>query len=77
MPSSPQVDDLTPPVYFQSQAAAAMVDMPPVPVGNSVAYEGELVEDTEAAGGLPHTQPATQQWVRPRMQYKFITAAML
>jgi len=25
---------------------------------------------------LPHTQPATQQWVRPQMKYKYITSAM-
>jgi len=75
-PSSPRVDDPAPPVYFQSQAAAAVVDMPPVPVGNPVAYEGELVEGAEAAGGSPHTRPATQHWVRPRMKYKYITAAM-
>jgi len=50
--------------------------MPPVPVSNPVASWGVQVEGAEAAGGSPHAPSAAQQWARPRMQYKYITAAM-
>ena len=63
-------------MQFQSQAAAAVVDMPPVPVSNPVASWGEQVEGAEAAGGLPHDPAAVLQWARPPMHYRYITAAM-
>ena len=46
--------------------------MPPAPVDGL----GEMEETAGAVGGLSQAQPASQQWVRQRMQYKFITAAM-
>jgi len=63
-------------MHFQSQAATVVVDMPPALLSDPVACEGGDVEGAVAAGGLPHAQPATQQWVRPRMKYKYLTSAL-
>jgi len=73
---SPQVDISTPPIQLQSQAAAMVVDMPPAQLSNLVASGGGHMEVAEAAGDVPQAQPATQQWVRPPMKYKYITSAL-
>ena len=73
---SPQVDVSTLPIQLQSQAATLVVDMPPAQLSNPVACGGGHAEVAGVADSEPQAQPATQQWVRPRMKYEYITSAL-
>ena len=74
--SSPQEDVSIPPVQFQSQAAAMVVDMPPAQPSSPVACGDGHAEVVGVADSEPQAQSATRQWVRPRMKYEYITSAM-
>jgi len=78
-PSSPQVDDPSPPLPFQSQAAASVSDMPAASAVDEASSSswGERVELADAAGGLQCDPTAVPQWAWPAMRYRHMRARFL